>query len=655
MARKPKPQKPAPGAKPDPRAAAKAARTGKKKSSDGMRETIESIVVAFVLAFLFRTFLSEAFVIPTGSMAPTLYGRHKDLDCPKCGFHFAIGASDEVKSPGYLIPDQLIKDAMCPNCRYVTPKDVVQKLPPFKGDRILVNKFPYEFGDPKRWDVVVFKYPEEPQTNYIKRLVGLPGDSLEIRQGDVYNLTEDGRILILRKDDANKQKKLQILVYDNDHPPKDLLKAGWPERWAAVNRSLVEDLANANYPYRWTGADKGWKLDAGERTFSLAASKDLKWFRYRHFVPTGKDWNAVAGGGKPDAPRPKLITDFCGYNAYTGGQRFNELDEGTYWVGDLTVNCEVEITELDAKSELLLELLEGRRTYRCRFDLESGECTIFYLDENAGHTEVEKPLGTATTRLKGTGRHSVSFANVDDRLCVWVDEHLVDFGTNDDGSAKANYPPLDNAKYTKHAYQRPTKGDLSPVGIAARGCGITVSRLLLERDIYYRAEQVDEDDYSDQRQPSPEYRAEGSGGIFPTLAGLQHDPDAWWNQFSGDSLESPQYDERTGDRIYPNLHPARFDRLGPDEFFMMGDNSPRSRDSRIWPNKNRRAKHRFAVHRSALVGKAFYIYWPHGKPFMNGGDGYPVWYHRTVTGEATNYPSFRLPFYPNFRRMRRIW
>ena len=43
------------------------------------RETFESIVVAFVLAFLFRAFEAEAFVIPTGSMAPTLLGRHKDV------------------------------------------------------------------------------------------------------------------------------------------------------------------------------------------------------------------------------------------------------------------------------------------------------------------------------------------------------------------------------------------------------------------------------------------------------------------------------------------------------------------------------------------------------------------------------------------------
>ena len=60
-----------------------------------VRETIESIVVAFVLAFLFRTFEAEAFVIPTGSMSPALQGRHKDVECDQCGYRFRTTASSE--------------------------------------------------------------------------------------------------------------------------------------------------------------------------------------------------------------------------------------------------------------------------------------------------------------------------------------------------------------------------------------------------------------------------------------------------------------------------------------------------------------------------------------------------------------------------------
>ena len=66
----------------------------RRKRGDGIRETIESVVVAFILAFLFRTFEAEAFVIPTGSMAPTLRGEHLLARGPQTGYEFAVGPRD---------------------------------------------------------------------------------------------------------------------------------------------------------------------------------------------------------------------------------------------------------------------------------------------------------------------------------------------------------------------------------------------------------------------------------------------------------------------------------------------------------------------------------------------------------------------------------
>src|SRR5688572_24459323 len=70
------------------------------------RETVESIVVAFVLAFLFRTFEAEAFVIPTGSMSPSLQGQHKDVECAHCGYSFRTTASSEGERRDGLIAEQ---------------------------------------------------------------------------------------------------------------------------------------------------------------------------------------------------------------------------------------------------------------------------------------------------------------------------------------------------------------------------------------------------------------------------------------------------------------------------------------------------------------------------------------------------------------------
>ncbi|MGA2499493.1 MAG: S26 family signal peptidase, partial [Tepidisphaeraceae bacterium] len=57
---------------------------------DNIKETVESILVAFILAFVFRVFVVEAFVIPSGSMAPTLLGAHMRLRCQECGYDFTV-------------------------------------------------------------------------------------------------------------------------------------------------------------------------------------------------------------------------------------------------------------------------------------------------------------------------------------------------------------------------------------------------------------------------------------------------------------------------------------------------------------------------------------------------------------------------------------
>ena len=97
----------------------------------------------------------------------------------------------------------------------------------YPGDRILVNKYIYADRDPDRWDVVVFKFPGNGEMNYIKRLVGLPEETLQIYQGDVFvrpDSDQDGAFKIERKP-ADKVRTMLQPVHDTDFDPKPPLQS----------------------------------------------------------------------------------------------------------------------------------------------------------------------------------------------------------------------------------------------------------------------------------------------------------------------------------------------------------------------------------------------------------------------------------------------
>ena len=121
--------------------------SGRRREHEGIKDTIESIIVALILAFVFRAFVVEAFVIPTGSTAPTLYGAHGTILCEDCGTEFAYGLRD-LDDKRRNNPVTSSARAICPNCRHANTdlklNDVDRN--PEKGDRILVLKWPLDIG-----------------------------------------------------------------------------------------------------------------------------------------------------------------------------------------------------------------------------------------------------------------------------------------------------------------------------------------------------------------------------------------------------------------------------------------------------------------------------------------------------------------------------
>jgi signal peptidase I len=172
----------------------------RSQTLEGIINTLEWLLVALILALVFRAFAVEAFQIPTGSMAETLKGAHYSLRCAQCGYAYEVGGDSS-----------LISHPRCPSCGYYQPSSAVGRVQ--NGDRIFVLKCLYPFVMPKRWDVVVFKNPPNPALNYIKRLIALPGETVKIIDGDIYINDQ------IQRKPAGVQQELWMCIYDNDYQP----------------------------------------------------------------------------------------------------------------------------------------------------------------------------------------------------------------------------------------------------------------------------------------------------------------------------------------------------------------------------------------------------------------------------------------------------
>jgi len=216
------------------------------REEGSIKFTLITIVIAFVLTLVFRAFVAEAFLIPTGSMAPTLLGEHLRSRSYQTGHDWAANAANVRALPRDA---RAIVNDPSSGLRIDTPVDG-----PRAGDRIFVLKFLGAVFSPKRWDVVVFKNPEAPEENYIKRLVGLPGEAILLVDGDVFTRPADDRSApwrIARKP-ARLQESLWRPIYGSHWAPLDDTHLGeaWRGPWNGesierVGRTLRLDGAGA--------------------------------------------------------------------------------------------------------------------------------------------------------------------------------------------------------------------------------------------------------------------------------------------------------------------------------------------------------------------------------------------------------------------------
>ncbi|MFQ3591921.1 MAG: S26 family signal peptidase [Gemmataceae bacterium] len=565
-------------------------------STESFREVVETVVFVVVLVLLLKSFVAEAFVIPTGSMAETLLGYQKMITCPSCRHRFPVNSSREVERSrnGQIT---FIHGCTCPNCRLrinlLRPDEAERRPPqdlasildpgfvlpewvpgairfftngPRSGDRVLVSKYPYDLPGmkPQRLDVVVFKFPGDDQDgpfpltgpfkeqvpiNYIKRLVGLPGETIAIHRGKLFvlppelspkypeddearkdpskaiqmwrsrgkdwlhhnderarTLFDEGKFQILRKP-AHVVLAMKRLVYDNDHPAKDLPGPNHV-RWQPTRESA-------------------WSENAEQRAFICSGGPDMTWVRYQHVL---RD----AGG------KPQLITDFMGYNSNVPN---DSGEPGENWATDLILECQAQAEKPAGK--LVLELSRGPSRFQAEFDFAANSCSLFRLRDG------QKPqqLGSAPTPALSRGPVTLRFANVDDRLLVWVNEQL---------------PFGQGVEYTVSPRLTPTAhNDLDrPASIGASGGRFTVRHLKLYRDTYYTV-----------NSSLPDLPAHGQDGFnFGNPATF-----AAWSRA-----------------------PVGTYYVQPGHYLCLGDNSVASSDGRTWG----------LVPERLMLGRAVMVYFP---------------------------------------------
>lgn len=553
-----------------------AAASERQPRQDGIRDTIEAIIVAFIFAFVFRAFVVEAFVIPTGSMAPGLYGLHGQHRCALCGYPFAFGLRERVRlhdgrvEPGTLdIPSGF--SVGCPNCGWsgtgnapLNDSEAARVLSE-SGDRILVLKWPYDVGGdslgPKRWDVVVFKDPQDGETNFIKRLLGLPGEVLQIVDGDLYVAPKEA----VRPD-----------IIDALSKPPD---AGDPlarrlsdEQRAALAKVLrIQRKTRVAQQSLWmVHYDHDYQPDVGQ----IRQRGRFDPPRWVPREPEAAAWNAATPVVRFE-PRSdqeywldlsgKPIEDFYGYNS--------TVPVGTHPVGD--VKLSLVLFPRGSDGHAVLSLRRGELEFRARIEAQ-GVVTLEKRDGGGVPIEIERGQ---IDPLRPDRPLQIEFENLDYRVALRVNGDEV-LATHD-----SDYSP-NVAALLAQASRKNGRRDQAGVAIGASGLPLEIRHLAVCRDVYYRS-----DARLDPRNPIT--NEQNSLANYP----------GWGTE---------------GNPI--------FLRDDPPDYFCCGDNSPQSKDSRLWWEVSPMLKARAGesayqlgtVPGDQMIGRAFFVYWPSGIRLMAG-------------------------------------
>ena len=329
------------------------------------RDVVRFTVSLLVMILLARTWLAQTFFVPSGSMAPTLLGLHRDVVCPECGFTFAVGSDGSS--------DQL---AICPNCSAIGKP--LGDAPLVHGDRVLVAKGAFDFRPPRRWEVIAFRAPAHASDVQVKRVVGLPGEAVEIRGGDIYI---NGQI---ERKTWDQQRAVALLVHDERFRPahETPSRTGWRSEGKTYWKALDGGF------YRFPGVIN--------RNPPVAGSDDWLWWQHFDSSP-GERGSTVA-------------TSVADRYAYNEGRVFRDSNP----VRDLFWTCRFHVR---GGKQLLLSATDGEFEFRAEFDLNERKVELKRGEQTVAATD--------SPDLLDGGDHHLGVSLVDQQFLLTIDNQLV--------------------------------------------------------------------------------------------------------------------------------------------------------------------------------------------------------------------------------------
>lgn len=539
-----------------------------KPPKESIKETLVSIIISFVLAFVCRGFVVEPFVIPTGSMAPTLMGAHMLIRAEESGYTWPVGPWEMGDAPdGTPLaiqgskPDRpvVVNDPM-------TGEQVRSKAggrPIRGGDRILVLKYLYAVNSPHRFDVVVFKNPHNPQENYIKRLVGLAGEQVALVDGDVFTRDNDA----FGPAPVGTPDTWSLDGWKIARKPEGAQGAVWQPVFDSQYAPIgAGDDQSGAYTPPWVSADRGWSISGPVYTFDGPGPTELKWDSTR---PRYRDGSRV---------ETWEIDDRTPYNQLPmGDPRTRSQWLSRFPVSDVRLRAGVEAggdglsvsaTIVAHRHEFVAEISGGKGVIKRRGG-GPGANMLAWDEIASGNAPAFSPGKVV----------DVEFAHVDQALELRVDGRLV-------CRAEYDWSPAERIEYStgktvaqllaeeeamgrgvKHIFMETTRYEPVQVRWGFKGAGVKLHRVALDRDLFYRA------------------------GV-----------------------------DNKG-MIGRGTHPSNPVTLDHDEFWCLGDNSPSSLDGRfldpptdwvakeMWRDRGKEPKDG-VVPRDLLIGKAFFVYFP---------------------------------------------